>query len=956
MSITSISALLGGSIIDTPPDNGGLPIQERGVVYSTTASTDADLRIGKPGVTVVEAPAGAPSGVFMVTAGPLKPDTTYHFRAFATNGVLDPAQFETGYTNVVTFKTNPGSAQSNRILMPAETVTHNGPTDYANLNKVLFFQPTKGQTWKDSTGKQFQIPQIPEKQITFTNNLTQTVYPFMRDAAATADPRAKGQTPPFYQGFYDPFDQLNEEYRGYIGYQSNGVNYLGLPPGMSITINVPLAFWDGARCEIAADGTYLINDLKVVVNPEPANAVPNPFQYYARNTDGSPTARVALPAVSVAGAPPGVTRGMVMWYRAGLNTQTVNGVVDRTIVPIEQANAPAGDAPSQLIEWTIRDTVLSTINPNIDKEKPNFGETHANINYDVSYVDNMALPVAMEALDVPVPVQTTPALDPRNPNPGPRLPFGWIGAALPLSDFQAAVNNILSSGLGDYFGGSPWPQYYLPASRFPGGAPVKIPSGQSVLSDSPLVDHRTSYDGNDVNHYMLTSGGTDAIQVGDSAWSRGTTLYLLANTFTLQEVLKGKLKVGMDVTGSNIPSGTTVKVQSIDHDTSGNFVFSDFQPGDGSTVKALKVTVDNSVADSGATSFSYTFRRPTADYATTALIKLWYTWANYYVTHLPSDAMDQPGLTGKTIPDPDPKNKNNINNVILLDNPNTHLVPGMLVTGRTGLLPGATTIESIDPDHRTIHLSQAVSLNVTGAWDFTLPTMTGPAMAGFDPANLLPDFAPADNQVSGVPNALQFAQYAYQLLSLMSQVPLENTNPVDILHNVIGGNITKNGLNGDANHNTERAYRDKIKSLLRGVNDFTVQNDQANQWYPDPTLKIGWDANADPKKTFNIYNLDPFVWLVHKQMGLSGYGFSLDDDAADISGNFSTKLGVAIGGLNGLPNHFEWIDGAPYGPVSVEATVLAAKYPETPPPPPVDVNEIAKLPPYSFFSVRPYLD
>jgi hypothetical protein len=58
------------------------------------------------------------------------------------------------------------------------------------------------------------------------------------------------------------------------------------------------------------------------------------------------------------------------------------------------------------------------------------GETHALINYDVSYVDNMALPVAMEALDVPVPVQTVPPLNPANPNPGPRLPYGWIGAAL----------------------------------------------------------------------------------------------------------------------------------------------------------------------------------------------------------------------------------------------------------------------------------------------------------------------------------------------------------------------------------------------------------------------------------------------------------------------------------------------------------------------------------------------
>jgi hypothetical protein len=177
------------------------------------------------------------------------------------------------------------------------------------------------------------------------------------------------------------------------------------------------------------------------------------------------------------------------------------------------------------------------------------------------------------------------------------------------------------------------------------------------------------------------------------------------------------------------------------------------------------------------------------------------------------------------------------------------------------------------------------------------------------------DFTPADNQTPGVPIVLDFAQNVYQLLSLMSQIPKENVKTVDILHNVIGGNITKDGLNGDVFHHTEVAFRDKIKSLLRGVNDFTVQTDQVKQWYPDPTRRVG-------NKTFNIYNLDPFVWLVHRKMGLSGYGFSLDDDAADIGADYATKRGVSIGGLNGLPNQVEWSETAPYGPVSGTAKVV----------------------------------
>src|SRR5262249_23102131 len=42
-----------------------------------------------------------------------------------------------------------------------------------------------------------------------------------------------------------------------------------------------------------------------------------------------------------------------------------------------------------------------------------------------------------------------------------------------------------------------------------------------------------------------------------------------------------------------------------------------------------------------------------------------------------------------------------------------------------------------------------------------------------------------------------------------------------------------------------------------------------------------------------------------------------------------------------LPNHFEYSNGASYGPVSADAQVLSGL-------------QIAKLPPYSFFSLQPY--
>lgn len=110
--------------------------------------------------------------------------------------------------------------------MPANTV--------ASASNVL---------WYDSS--------TTEKTITITNNSpTQTVYPFLEDSNNRSDPGPYQGT-----GTFDPFDPIDQEYRGYIGYSSNGQNYLGLLPGQSITVNVPIAFWDAGRLIITTDGT-----------------------------------------------------------------------------------------------------------------------------------------------------------------------------------------------------------------------------------------------------------------------------------------------------------------------------------------------------------------------------------------------------------------------------------------------------------------------------------------------------------------------------------------------------------------------------------------------------------------------------------------------------------------------------------------------------------------------------
>jgi hypothetical protein len=61
----------------------------------------------------------------------------------------------------------------------------------------------------------------------------------------------------------------------------------------------------------------------------------------------------------------------------------------------------------------------------------------------------------------------------------------------------------------------------------------------------------------------------------------------------------------------------------------------------------------------------------------------------------------------------------------------------------------------------------------------------------------------------------------------------------------------------------------------------------------------------DPKEhhgaqLFNVLNLATFVWFVHVQLGFSGYGFSVDDDTADVGAGGASQLQLTVNG--GLKN------------------------------------------------------
>src|SRR5262249_45005160 len=146
-------------------------------------------------------------------------------------------------------------------------------TTGGNINAVLY--------WSGNT----KVGDTPGKTLTFYNNSTSTIYPFLYD------PNTGKSTA---GGYYDPLETglnpggHNEEFRAYVGYAKEGKEYFGLPQGAWITIPVPLVFWDSGRFGIATDKTNL---LPADPNTGPDNQVNNPFHFLYKNKDGTNTAR-----------------------------------------------------------------------------------------------------------------------------------------------------------------------------------------------------------------------------------------------------------------------------------------------------------------------------------------------------------------------------------------------------------------------------------------------------------------------------------------------------------------------------------------------------------------------------------------------------------------------------------------------------------------------------------------
>jgi hypothetical protein len=719
---------------------------------------------------------------------------------------------------------------------------------------------------------------VPLKTLRITNNTAQTVYPIIRDPNSNT---IKGSTT---IGLYDPYDPANKEYRGYIGYEAGGKYYFGLKKGQSILVSVPLVFWNGARIGIGTDGQYLT-----------PSGLPNPLRY-------DPNGHRAIANAKTSGDT--IKNGVVMWYRA------------------EIAQAPNDDTEDQLAEWTIRDHGY-LVNPKITA-KTN-GEIPDNqlvtlINYDVSNVDNLYLPLAMEATDVWVVPQKsgtgpTPNRTSWGPGSNPDI-YGWTGAINTIDFLQTRIREFTADNnqlLGQYFGSKGWPFYNIPNPTNDPDAPLKIPSGANVFAQSPIKAVPSSYgDGQWQNDkYMLSSGGTQPISA-TIGWAGGTpdpkgsyVLHVnLAEPDKIAFLEEGYLVAGRPP--PNVPNpiqaGTTI-LHVLDR-TAG-------------MVQLSKPLVASSQ------SCAFTFARPVDDYASDSMIKLWYSWAQYYLAHWRDQTPSAP-TAPKQIP-----GSIDVNTATLSFNmAHPELVEGMAVTGpglddaqtEVGKHQGDAVILKIASDKKSVILSQVANTRSTNA-TFTFlppkPLLWTPTAKG-DPGYPLIQLQFLNKQ-PGWHDPYEFSQQVYLIMASMNQIGHANNDSVSkYMQDIVGANMgfifTNAAKKTDDAQMVIAMIRDVIKSVLRGVSDFTkypdIVDDHGNHlsWYPDPKEHHGGQL-------FNVFNLDPFVWFVHVRLGFSGYGFSVDDDTADVGAGGASQLQLTVTETGGLKNKNPWTIQAPYGPV-----------------------------------------
>lgn len=241
-----------------------------------------------------------------------------------------------------------------------------------------------------------------------------------------------------------------------------------------------------------------------------------------------------------------------------------------------------------------------------------------------------------------------------------------------------------------------------------------------------------------------------------------------------------------------------------------------------------------------------------------------------------------------------------------------------------------TTVVDISPDFTTVTLSRPVLSAVNNdSFSFAKPNRVlrsedaKPYTLTFDPG-----YQPQPGQTP-----LEFARSVYDVMYGFSSLnePTYLSQSALLLQYVIGCNIGTFALQPGKALPVERVnqLRDELKSVLRGVSDFGAFQEfdpttGAHRWYPDPSVGTPGafiDRGSGPKPaTFGVFNLNPYVWFIHVELGMSGYGFSVDDDTSNAQ-DAASSIQVAFGGTAStapgvdqkLANPELYTYGAPFG-------------------------------------------
>ena len=340
--------------------------------------------------------------------------------------------------------------------------------------------------------------------------------------------------------------------------------------------------------------------------------------------------------------------------------------------------------------------------------------------------------------------------------------------------------------------------------------------------------------------------------------------------------------------------------------------------------QTISVTLNQSI-ENESSGYSFLIVAPPADPYSTKLTNLWYSWANYYVNHF--STLPAPGdISATESADADSSTDTRI---LTLGTVDSQLAVGMTVTGQD--ISGLTTILRIATVKglQTLYLSAPVPQALNGQTVTFSVSNPQPIAYSNDPG-LNENLINADGFGNDASFATAFAGSVYELLSNYSTVPVNHSQlpnrSMDVVYEAIGGNVGFLPPNVNTLTAITSDVRDLGKSVLRGVPNFITYPDQHATdsqwqpgffWYPPPS------THSDGTN-YNVFNLDPFVWFVHQKVGLSGYGFSFDDDVSDVGAGGASALTITYAsGPAANPVQSQWFPSTPWGAVTVMATISA---------------------------------